>query len=98
MSTIQLPNNLPGSTEREEHELIAPDSPLAPYISVNPGRMHGEPVFKGTRVPVKNLFDHLRAGDSFDKFLEGYPPVTRQQVVAVIDLCAMGLLEGLRRL
>ena len=79
-------------------ELIPADSPLAPYISVNPGRMHGEPVFKGTRVPVKGLFDHLRAGDSFDAFLEGYPPVTREQVVAVIDLCELGLLQGLRRL
>ncbi len=77
-------------------ELIPQDGPLAPYIWVNPGRMHGEPCFKGTRVPVQTLFDHLRAGDGFGKFLEGYEGVTAEQVVAVIDLSARGLLAGLR--
>lgn len=83
---------------RDERELIPADSLLAPYISVNPGRMHGEPVFKDTRVPVQALFDHLRAGDTIDTFLDGYEAVTREQAVAVIDLAARGLLEGLRQL
>ena len=83
---------------REERELIPADSPLAPYVSVNPGRMHGEPCFVGSRVPIQHLFDHLRAGDSFEVFLEDFPPVTREQVVGVIDLCAIGLVGGLRRL
>ena len=60
--------------------------------------MHGEPCFKGTRVPVQTLFDHLRAGDPLSEFLDGFPDVSRDQAVAVIDLAAMGLLEGLRRL
>ena len=83
---------------RQQRELIPSDSPLAPYISVNPGRMHGEPCFAGSRVPIQILFDHLRAGDPLHEFLDGFPPVTRQQSVAVIDLAAMGMLQGLRNL
>jgi uncharacterized protein (DUF433 family) len=80
------------------HERIPADSPLAPFISVDRGRMHGEPCFKGTRVPIQILFDHLHCGDPLSEFLEGFPPVTREQAVAVIDLAAMGLLAGLRNL
>jgi uncharacterized protein (DUF433 family)/predicted aspartyl protease len=67
-------------------------------LAANPCRMHGEPCFKGTRVPVQALFDHLRAGDGFGRFLEGYEGVSVEQVVAVIDLSARGLLAGLRLL
>ena len=90
-------NEIPESL-REERELIAADSPLAPYVSVNPGRMHGEPCFKGSRIPIEHLFMHLRAGDPLAEFLEGYPSVSREQAVAVIDLASRGLIEGLRRL
>jgi uncharacterized protein (DUF433 family) len=83
---------------REDREVIPADSPLARYISVNPARMSGEPVFAGTRVPVQALFDHLRAGDSFEVFLEGFEGVSREQVVGVVDLASRGLLEGLRHL
>jgi uncharacterized protein (DUF433 family) len=86
------------SNERPSQELIPPDSPLAPYIWVNPARMHGEPCFRGTRVPVKTLFDHLRFGDTLNDFLSGFPDVTLGQAVGVIDLAAMGMLEALRRL
>ena len=85
-------------TVRQERELIPTDSPLASYVSVNPGRMHGEPCFKGTRVPIKNLFDYLSAGDPLEKFLDGFPDVSRQHAVAVIELSALGLLQGLRAL
>jgi len=94
MSTLQAP--MP--TTRQERELIPADSILAPYISVDPGKMHGEPCFRGSRVPIQNLFDHLRAGDPLSEFLEGFPSVSRAQAVAVIDLAARGLLEGLRQL
>lgn len=88
----------PGSVERVERELVPSDSPLAAFISVNPGRMNGEPCFKGSRVPISILFGHLRAGDPLSEFLEGFPPVTREHAVAVIDLASRGLLEGLRQL
>lgn len=83
---------------REERELIAADSPLAPFISVNPGRMHGEPCFISSRVPVQSLFDYLAGGDSLAEFLVDFPNIKRENAVAVIELAARGLLEGLRRL
>ena len=45
----------------------------------------GEPVFRGTRVPVKSLFDHLEAGDSIEDFLDGFPSVKREQVIALLE-------------
>jgi len=45
----------------------------------------GEPVFRGTRVPVRSLFDHLEAGDSIDQFLDGFPSVRREQVLVVLE-------------
>jgi uncharacterized protein (DUF433 family) len=96
LTSDPLPNT--EAPVRTNHELIPKDSPLAAAISVNPARMHGEPCFRGTRVPVQTLFDHLRAGDGFEEFLDGYEGVTREQVVAVIDLAARGLLAGLRLL
>lgn len=83
---------------RDERELISADSPLAASISVNPGRMHGEPCFRGTRVPVQTLFDHLQAGEPLSAFLRGFPDVSQEQAVAVNELASRGLLEGLRRL
>ncbi|HEY3762839.1 MAG TPA: DUF433 domain-containing protein [Verrucomicrobiae bacterium] len=51
----------------------------------DPEILGGILVFKGTRVPVQSLFDHLRAGDSIGDFLEGFPSVKRSQVLAVLD-------------
>lgn len=93
MSATTLPN--PPTMPRAEGGRIPADSPLAHYISVDAGRMHGAPCFKGTRVPINIHFDHLRAGETFDVFLEDFPPVTREQAVGVIDLASMGLLSGL---
>jgi len=45
----------------------------------------GEPIFKGTRVPVKSLFDHLEAGDSIEDFLDGFPSVKREQVITLLE-------------
>jgi uncharacterized protein (DUF433 family) len=46
----------------------------------------GVPVFAGTRVPVKNLFDYLEAGDSLDRFLDDFPSVSRDQAIEVLEL------------
>lgn len=54
-------------------------------ISCSPEVMGGTPVFAGTRVPVQTLFDHLEAGETIDDFLEGFPTVTRDQVVAFLE-------------
>ncbi len=53
-------------------------------VSIDPNVMSGMPCFRGTRVPVKALLDHLEAGDSIDAFLDGYPSVTREQVIAYL--------------
>ena len=54
-------------------------------ISVDPEVMSGAPVFKGTRVLAQTLIEHLEAGDSIDDFLEGFPSVTREQVIAFLE-------------
>ncbi|HEY4258345.1 MAG TPA: DUF433 domain-containing protein [Candidatus Udaeobacter sp.] len=54
-------------------------------MSQDPEILGGEPVFAGTRVPVKSLFDHLEGGDSIEYFLEGFPSVKREQVIALLE-------------
>ena len=54
--------------------------------------MGGALVFKGTRVPVQSLFDHLKAGDSIEDFLEGFPSVKREQVLLVLEEVEQQLL------
>lgn len=56
-----------------------------PVVSRDPEVMGGTPVFAGTRVPVQTLLDYLEAGESIDDFLEGFPTVTRSQVVAFLE-------------
>lgn len=53
-------------------------------ISCSPEVMGGTPVFAGTRVPVQTLLDYLEAGETIDDFLEGFPTVRREQVVAFL--------------
>ena len=54
-------------------------------ITTSPDVMSGTPVFAGTRVPVQTLLDYLKGGDSIDDFLEGFPTVTREQVIAFLE-------------
>jgi uncharacterized protein (DUF433 family) len=54
-------------------------------IERDPEKLGGTPVFAGTRVPIKNLFDYLEGGDSLDVFLEDFPTVTREQVLGVLE-------------
>jgi len=53
-------------------------------ISRSQDVLEGTPVFTGTRVPVQTLLDYLEAGDSIDEFLEGFPTVSREQVIAFL--------------
>jgi uncharacterized protein (DUF433 family) len=61
-------------------------------IEINPDKVSGTPVFAGTRVPIKNLFDYLEGGESIEDFLEGFPPVTREQAVAVLEMAEKSLI------
>jgi len=56
-----------------------------PLIMVSPEFLSGTPVFSGTRVPVKALFDYLEAGDPLDEFLKQFPTVSRAHAVAVLE-------------
>lgn len=55
-------------------------------ITISDDIQSGEPVFSGTRVPVKNLFDYIKGGDTIDEFLEGFPSVSREQVLELLSL------------
>jgi uncharacterized protein (DUF433 family) len=54
-------------------------------ISVSPEIMGGTPVFSGTRVPVQTFIEYIKAGESIESFLEGFPSVKRQQLLAFLD-------------
>jgi uncharacterized protein (DUF433 family) len=60
-------------------------------VEINPDKVSGTPVFAGTRVPIKNLFDYLEGGETLEDFLEGFPPVTREQAIAVLEMAERSL-------
>lgn len=60
--------------------------PVQKVIHSDPEILAGEPVFVGTRVPLRNLFDYLEAGDSLAVFLDAFPDVTREQAVAALEV------------
>lgn len=56
------------------------------YIQISQEILSGQPVFKGTRVPIETLFLHLEKGVSLDEFLEDFPTVSKEQAVAVLGI------------
>lgn len=54
-------------------------------ISSSPDVMGGTPVFAGTRVPIQTFIDYIKGGESIDDFLEGFPTVGREQVIAFLE-------------
>jgi uncharacterized protein (DUF433 family) len=58
---------------------------MSKVVVENPEILGGEPVFIGTRVPVKSLFDHLEAGDTIEDFLHGFPSVKRELVMTLLE-------------
>ena len=68
-------------------------SRLDAAVWVSPQRMSGTPCFRGTRVPIQSLIDFLEGGETIDAFLRLYPPITREQVLAVLDFANGQLLE-----
>jgi uncharacterized protein (DUF433 family) len=55
-------------------------------IHIDSEILGGTPVFRGTRVPIETLFDHLEDGISMDDFLNDFPTVTRNQAIEVLEL------------
>ena len=62
-------------------------------VKVDPEIMSGTPCFAGTRVPIKNLFDYLEHNHPLDEFLDDFPTVTREQVLAVLEIAQRKVLD-----
>jgi len=65
---------------------------LEEVVWIDPDRMSGQPCFKGTRVPVQALIDHIEGNSTLGDFLKGFPSVTREQAIGFIELAAENLL------
>ena len=74
-------------------ELIQSSDPRYPFVSSDPERLGGTPVFRGSRVPIKTLFDYIKAGDPLDAFLADFEGVSREQALGALDLAQRGLLD-----
>lgn len=66
---------------------------LKGVIHSDPEILGGTPVFLGTRVPLQNLINHLEGGESIEDFLDGFPSVKREQVIAAIEAAKLKMLE-----
>ena len=62
-------------------------------INIDPELMGGTPVFRGTRVPVKTLFDHIEEGDSIEVFLDDFPTVSREQTTAFLETAMNTIID-----
>ena len=58
---------------------------MSRYVTVSPEILSGTPVFTGTRVPIKNLFDYIETGSNIDEFLGDFPTVSKETAVAVLQ-------------
>ena len=65
---------------------------LDQIVHSDPGILSGEPVFVGTRVPVRALLDYLEGGDSLEDFLENFPSVTREQAIGFLEEAGRALV------
>lgn len=86
----------PDSCVKYTMEQLSPNSPWYAYVSIDPDRLGGEPVFRSTRVPVKTLFDYLGGGYSLEVFLDHFEGVTREQAEGVLNLLSQMLPQELR--
>ena len=55
-------------------------------VSIDPEIMSGTPVFAGTRVPIKNLFDYIEGGEDLAEFLDDFPSVSKDAAVAIFEM------------
>ena len=67
-------------------------------ITCDPEIMSGTPVFKNTRVPIKNLIDYLEIRESLDEFLEDFPSVSREQAIQTLEIAKEMLFNSARSL
>lgn len=60
-------------------------SSMDSVIVKNPKILGGMAIFRGTRVPIQNLFDYLEGGETLEEFLEGFPTVSREAALAALE-------------
>ncbi len=65
---------------------------LAGVTHRDPEILSGTPVFVGTRVPVRSLFDHIEGGDTLEEFLRQFPSVRREQALAVLEAACQSVV------
>jgi uncharacterized protein (DUF433 family) len=75
-----------GSVTAEQEAL------LDDVVWIDPERMSGTPCFKGTRVRILTLIDHIEGNARLDEFLKGFPSVSREQAIQFIELANDNLL------
>src|SRR5207248_6277184 len=98
LDSTQLPPLLhiqPVDPKLLEGDKIQPGHPLFGLVWINPKRVSGAPCFYGTRVPIKNLFDSLAAGETLEQFLDDFEEVWREQTEALLELAESHLLDDL---
>jgi uncharacterized protein (DUF433 family) len=66
----------------------------SPVVHSDPEILGGTPVFIGTRVPLRNLIDYIEHGYNLDQFLDDFPSVSREQVVAALEAACEVLIAG----
>jgi uncharacterized protein (DUF433 family) len=64
---------------------------LEQIVHRDPEILGGTPVFRGTRVPLRSLFDYLEGGETLDEFLRQFPSVRREQAIALLELARENL-------
>jgi uncharacterized protein (DUF433 family) len=72
------------------------DKIYSEFITIDPETMGGTPVFKGTRVPIKALFDYLQRG-TLEDFFEDYSHITKEAVNAVLEFASLKITQKTRR-
>ncbi|CAG5069084.1 hypothetical protein DYBT9623_01819 [Dyadobacter sp. CECT 9623] len=60
-------------------------------VSIDPDIMSGTPVFSGTRVPIRNLFDYIEGGENLSEFLDDFPSVSKEAALAVLEMAKQTL-------
>ena len=70
---------------------------MSSVIKIDPQIMSGAPCFAGTRVPIQHLMDYLEGGDSIEDFLDGFPTVSREQVIAFLEEAKESVLAAAAR-
>lgn len=70
---------------------------MSSVIKIDPEIMSGVPCFTGTRVPIQHLMEYLEGGDSIEDFLDGFPTVSREQVIAFLEQAKESVLAAAAR-